>query len=161
VHGENVWVLQSGGELDFTLEPLGSQGGGQLWVQHLQRDGAVVPEVLGEVHRCHTTASKLALDAVAVGEARSKLVVKVYCQGHALAGSKRSYHCGGSGATVQPGNSSAWPLPVSPPSLPPSTPFPDMGGPTLAAASVKAGNHLTNNGVQEGLGCVPRPHVDP
>ena len=61
-------VLQPGGELDLLFEPLGTEGGGELGVKHLQRDRAVVLEIVGEVHGCHPAAAQLTLDAVAVGE---------------------------------------------------------------------------------------------
>ena len=65
---EDVRVLEVGGELDLGQEPLGADHGGELGTQHLERDLAVVPQVLGEVHRRHAAGADLALDAVAVGE---------------------------------------------------------------------------------------------
>jgi hypothetical protein len=61
-------VLQGGGGLDLHHEPLGAQHGGQLGLEDLEGDLAVVPEVLGEVHRRHAALAQLALDAVALGE---------------------------------------------------------------------------------------------
>ena len=61
-------MLQVGGGLDLGEEPLGAEDGGELGVQHLERDLAVVLEVVGEVHRRHAARAELALDAVAVGE---------------------------------------------------------------------------------------------
>ena len=58
-------MLQPGGEPDLALEPLGPEGGGELGVEHLERDRAVVPEVLGEVDRGHAAAAELALERVA------------------------------------------------------------------------------------------------
>ena len=66
--GEDVRVLQPGGQLDLAQEPLGAERGGELGVEHLERDRAVVPEVLGEVDRRHAAAPELALERVAVGE---------------------------------------------------------------------------------------------
>jgi hypothetical protein len=83
---ENVGMLEPGRELDLALEALGAECGGQLGMEHLQGYRPVVPKVVGEVYRGHAAASKLALDAVAVGEARSELIVKVYCQGNTLMG---------------------------------------------------------------------------
>jgi hypothetical protein len=37
-------------------------------VQHLEGDGPVVLQVVGEIHRRHAPAAELALEAVAVGE---------------------------------------------------------------------------------------------
>ena len=42
--------------------------------QHLERDGAVVPDVVGEIDRGHATAPELALDCVAVGQNGAKLL---------------------------------------------------------------------------------------
>ena len=38
-------MLQPGGEADLALEALGSERGGELGVEHLERDRAVVLEV--------------------------------------------------------------------------------------------------------------------
>jgi hypothetical protein len=66
--GEDVRVLQVGGGLDLGEEPLGADHGGQLGPEHLDRDLAVVLQVVGEVHRGHATRAQLAVEAVAVGE---------------------------------------------------------------------------------------------
>ena len=49
-------------------EPLGAEDGGQLGLQHLDRDVAVVLEVVGEIHGRHAALAQLALDPVAVGQ---------------------------------------------------------------------------------------------
>ena len=49
-------------------EPLGAEHGGELGPEHLERDLAVVLEVLGEVDGRHAALAELALDAVAVGQ---------------------------------------------------------------------------------------------
>jgi hypothetical protein len=67
-------VLEIGGELDLLEEPLRADDGGQLGVQHLDGDVAVVLEVLGEVHRGHAARAELALEAVAVGEGGGEAV---------------------------------------------------------------------------------------
>ena len=61
-------MLQVGGGLDLAEEPLGADHGGELGPQHLDRDLAVVLEVLGEVDGGHAALAELALDAVAVGQ---------------------------------------------------------------------------------------------
>ena len=66
---EDVRVLEPGGEADLALEPVGAERGGQLGVQHLERDRAVVLEVLGQVDRGHAAAPELAVERVAVGQA--------------------------------------------------------------------------------------------
>ena len=50
---QDVRVLQVGGRLDLAEEPVGADDRGQLRPQDLDRDLAVVLEVLGEVHRRH------------------------------------------------------------------------------------------------------------
>ena len=61
-------MLQPGGQPDLALEPLGAERGGQLGVEHLERDRAVVAEVLRQVDGGHAAAPELALEPVAVGE---------------------------------------------------------------------------------------------
>ena len=46
-------MLEPGGEPDLALEALGAERGGELGVEHLERDRPVVPEVAGEVDRGH------------------------------------------------------------------------------------------------------------
>ena len=58
-------MLEPGGEPDLALEALGAERGGQLGVEHLERDRAVVLEVLGQVDRGHAAAPELALERVA------------------------------------------------------------------------------------------------
>src|SRR5436309_12218348 len=61
-------MLQPGSDLDFAQEPLCPDGGGELGVQHLQRNGTAVLDIRGEKHGGHSTAAQLPLDDVAVGE---------------------------------------------------------------------------------------------
>ena len=68
VHGEDVRMLQAGGDPDLLEESLRSERGGELGAQDLERDGAIVPEVVREVDHGHAAAAELALDAVAVGQ---------------------------------------------------------------------------------------------
>ena len=76
VHGpgvedtEDVWMLQPRGELDLLLEAIGAEARGNLVVQHLERDGPVVSEVVREVDDGEAAASELALEAVPIGECR-------------------------------------------------------------------------------------------
>ena len=65
---EDVGVLQVGDGLDLAEEPLGADHRRELRPQHLDRDLAVVLQVLGEIHRRHAALPQLPLDAVAVGE---------------------------------------------------------------------------------------------
>ena len=61
-------MLQGRGGLDLAKKPLGADDGGQLGPQHLDRDVAIVLEILREIDRGHAALAELALDAVAVGE---------------------------------------------------------------------------------------------
>ena len=56
--------------LDLGKEPLAAERGGEVRVQYLDRDVALVLEVVGEVHRRHAARTEFALHAVAVGECR-------------------------------------------------------------------------------------------
>ena len=68
VHREDVGVLQPGGEADLALEPFRAEGVAQVRMEDLERDGAVVAQVVREVHRRHAAAAQLALDGIARGE---------------------------------------------------------------------------------------------
>ena len=61
-------MLQVGGGLDLAQKALGADDRGELWLQHLDRDLAIVLEVVGEIDRRHAAGPKFALDAVVVGE---------------------------------------------------------------------------------------------
>ena len=65
-HGEDVRMLQPGGQLDLPLEPLGAERGRQLGMEHLQGDGALVAKVLGQVNGGHPAPAELALESVAL-----------------------------------------------------------------------------------------------
>ena len=65
---QNVRMLQIRRGLDLGQKPLGADDGGELGAQDLDRDLAVVLQILGEVHRGHAARAELPLDAVAVGE---------------------------------------------------------------------------------------------
>src|SRR5207244_4938780 len=66
--GEDVRVLEPGGQLDLALEAFRSEGGGQLRVEHLERDRPLVLEIEGEIDDGHAAAPELALEHVAVPE---------------------------------------------------------------------------------------------
>jgi hypothetical protein len=63
-----VRVLQARGELDLELEALRAKSPGQLRMEHLERYGTIVPEVIGEIDNGHATPPELALEGVAVGQ---------------------------------------------------------------------------------------------
>ncbi len=68
VKREDVGVGEASRDLDLAQEALGTEDRGEVGVQHLERHGAVVLEVFGEVHRGHPARAELALDGVTVGE---------------------------------------------------------------------------------------------
>jgi hypothetical protein len=67
---EDMRVLQVGGRLDLGEESLGPHHGGELGLQDLERDLALVLEVVGEVDGRHAALAELALDTVAAFEGR-------------------------------------------------------------------------------------------
>ena len=70
-------MLEVGGGGDFLDEPLGAEHGGEFRPQHLDRDLALVLEILGEVDRGHTARTDFPLDGVPVGEGGGETVEKV------------------------------------------------------------------------------------
>jgi hypothetical protein len=67
-------MLQAGGELDLTQETIGAEGLGQLRMEHLERHGTFVAEIVRQVHHGHAATAELALDAVAVCQSRLKAI---------------------------------------------------------------------------------------
>ncbi len=71
-------MLQRGSGLDLDHEALGAEHGGQLRLEDLDRDLAVVLEILRQVDRGHAAGAEFALDAVAIGQRgvrRSSVVI--------------------------------------------------------------------------------------
>jgi hypothetical protein len=68
VNREDVRVVEPGGEPDLPDKPLGAQRVRQLGMEDLQGDGAVVPDIAGQVDGGHAAAAELALEHVAVGQ---------------------------------------------------------------------------------------------
>ncbi len=66
-------MLQPRREPDLPLESLGTERGGQLGVEHLERHRPVVLEIPSEIHRRHAAAAELALDHVAVCQCLAQL----------------------------------------------------------------------------------------
>ena len=62
-------MLQPGGELDLAQEAVGPERGGELGVEDLEGDGAVVLEVPGQEHRGHPPAPELPLERIARAQA--------------------------------------------------------------------------------------------
>jgi len=63
--------------VDFMGEPVGSHRRGELGAEDLQRDLAVMLEVVGQIHRGHAPDPDFALDAVAPAQRGSKTIQDV------------------------------------------------------------------------------------
>ena len=70
-------MLQVRRDPDLGEEPLGAQHGAQLGIEHLERDVAIVLQVLREVDGGHAAGADLALDPVAVSESGGQALQRV------------------------------------------------------------------------------------
>ena len=61
-------MLQARNRLDLAEESIRADHRGELRLEHLDRDLAIVLEVVREVDRRHAALAELSLDLVAVGE---------------------------------------------------------------------------------------------
>ena len=61
-------MLEPGRELDFAEEAFVTEDGGQLGMEHLERDRSVVLQIMGKKYRGHATAAELMFETVALGE---------------------------------------------------------------------------------------------
>ena len=77
VNGQYMGVLEAGGGLDLPLKAAWTQREGQLRMEHLKGDRALVPEVVGQKHGGHAAAAKLAFEPVSVGQAALELLAQV------------------------------------------------------------------------------------
>ncbi len=77
VNREDVRMLEPGGQLDLPLEPLGAERGRQLGMEHLQGDGSLVANVLGQVDGGHPAPAELALEPIAIRQTACKLLALV------------------------------------------------------------------------------------
>ena len=73
-NGEDVRVIQAGGQADLALEAFRSERRRQLGVEQLERYRAIVAQVAREVDGRHSAAPKLALDEVSIGQRRFKAI---------------------------------------------------------------------------------------
>ena len=71
---QDVGVGQVGGDLDLAQEPLGAQGCSQVGTQYLDRYFAIMPYVVGEIHRGHAALTDLTVDLVAAGQRGSQVL---------------------------------------------------------------------------------------
>lgn len=58
----DVRVMEPARALDLQAEPLGAEGGAELGMEKLERDGAVVLEIAGQIDGSHAAAPDLALE---------------------------------------------------------------------------------------------------
>src|SRR6476661_4182322 len=68
--GEDVRLLEGGGENDFMLKSFDAHRGCHVAPYHFERDRAAVAHVACEVDGCHSPCTDLTLDPVPVGETR-------------------------------------------------------------------------------------------
>jgi len=61
-------MLQVGGGLDLAEEPLGADDGAELGAEHLDRDAAIMLDVLCQVDGGHAALAEFAFEPVSVGE---------------------------------------------------------------------------------------------
>lgn len=61
-------MLQPRGGLDLRKEPLGAEREGEFLVDDLDRDLAIVSQVVGEVDRGHATLAEPADDAIVLAD---------------------------------------------------------------------------------------------
>ena len=61
-------MLQTGREFDLTQKAVRSKHRGQLRMQHLDRDAALVTHIDCEVHRCHPAFADFTFDRVTIGK---------------------------------------------------------------------------------------------
>src|SRR5262245_34265442 len=79
-------VLQLGGDLDFTEEAGGSEGGGELRSEHFYCHLSPVAYILGEVDRSHAPAADFPLDQISGGEGSLETGKRVAEAGGLLSG---------------------------------------------------------------------------
>lgn len=64
----DVRMVKPRGHADLLQESLWTKRGGDLRVQHLERDGPIVSQIVRGVYDGHPAAANLALESVASGE---------------------------------------------------------------------------------------------
>ena len=61
-------MIETRGELDLSEEPVRAESRGEIGMQNLERNQALMLCILREIYSCHSTASKLAVDGVILGK---------------------------------------------------------------------------------------------
>src|SRR4029078_8628630 len=77
---QQIGMLQLRRDLDLAQEPLGAEHYAELRLQHLQRDFAVVLQVMREIDGRHAALAEHAFDAVPIGQGAGERVV-LLCAG--------------------------------------------------------------------------------
>ena len=65
-------MLKPRGGADLGQESLCSESRAEVGVEHLYRDVAIVPDVMGDIHGCHAALSDFALYAISIGQCFSE-----------------------------------------------------------------------------------------
>src|SRR5947208_571481 len=65
-------MVEPGGDGDLPEKPLGTERGRDLGSQHLERDGPVMLQIVGQMDRGHAAPTQLPLDAVATSQSRGE-----------------------------------------------------------------------------------------
>src|SRR5262245_59164904 len=68
-------MTESRSDPDFLQKPIAPDHGGEFRPQHLDRDLAIVLDVVSQENRSHASLSQLPLDAVVVGECSGQFSV--------------------------------------------------------------------------------------
>ena len=76
--GEDVWVVEAGGDLYLAEKPVRADVRGQMRMQHLHCHGPAMLEVLGQIDRGHATPPDFPLEVVAAGERTLQAVQDVW-----------------------------------------------------------------------------------
>jgi hypothetical protein len=71
-NGEDVGVLQAGGDPDLLEKPLRADEPGELVPDNFEGDRTSVPEVLHQVDHGHAATAQLALEPIPLGQGRSQ-----------------------------------------------------------------------------------------
>ena len=74
VQRQDVRVLQVGRRANLGEKALGTERGGEIRVQHLDCDIAIVLEIVREIHGGHAADTEFAVNAIAVGECGGELI---------------------------------------------------------------------------------------
>jgi hypothetical protein len=89
VQREDMRMRENGRDLDFAKEPFGTERHRQLGPQDFDRHPPVVPEIVGEVDRSHSSPANLADYTIAGGQGSSKSLELLRVVAHDFSASHR------------------------------------------------------------------------